>query len=284
MSFAVFAVVIFAASLHATWNALVKGSSDKHDGMLGVSVGRVPIALLVLPFLPVPNLASLPWLLGSVVLHLGYELFLIRAYRAGDLTLVYPIARGSAPIIVTVVSVAALGVTFSQMELASVILIALGLSSLTLVRRADGGHNMGAVVMALVTGTFIASYSLVDGIGAREAATALGYWSWVAIGNAALLYLWTAVVRPDVAPRIARDRRALVQGVFGGTVSYLAYALVVWAFTQAPIALVTALRETSIVFALLIGVGLMGERLNLLKVLSTMMTITGAVLLRFSRS
>lgn len=283
MSLVVFAAVIFAALLHATWNALVKGSADKHGGMLAVSVGRIPIALLVLLFVPMPDAASLPWLIGSAFLHLGYEIYLIKAYRTGDLTVVYPIARGSAPILVMLVSVTVLGVSFSQMQFASVLLIALGLLSLTLVRQADGGHNMHAVAMALVTGIFIASYSLADGIGAGKAGSALSYWSVVALGNAALLYLWTALTRPEVVKRLSSNRRHMLQSLLGGAVSYAAYALVVWAFTQAPIALVTALRETSIVFALLIGVGILGERLNLLKVVSTMLTIAGAVLLRFPR-
>lgn len=138
--------------------------------------------------------------------------------------------------------------------------------------------------MALATGCFIAAYSLVDSSGARSAGTALGYWTWAATGNAVLFAIWTAIVRPGSLHALARDRVALGSGLIGGSASYLAYAMMIWAFTQAPIALVTALWEISIVFALVIGTVFPRERLDLAKVASTLVTVSGAVLLRFSRS
>lgn len=222
--------------------------------------------------------------MGGVALHFGYQLFLIAGYRAGDLTLVYPIARGSAPLIVTAVSIGFLGVSFTRLELTGVALIALGLAALAIVRGAAGARNPRAVVMALCTGLFIAAYSLLDGIGARVATTALGFWSWAAIGNAIALTVWTALMRPRSLTRLRSDRKVIASGLIGGTASFIAYGLVIWAFTQAPIALVTALRETSIVFAMLIGVGILKERVDLAKVVSTMITIAGAILLRASKS
>lgn len=251
--------------------------------MLAVVLGHVPMAILVLPFAPNVELAAIPWILGGVALHLGYQLFLIAGYRAGDLTLVYPIARGSAPLVVTVFSIGFLGISFTRLELMGVALIALGLAALTVVRSADGVRNPRAVTMALCTSLFIAAYSLVDGIGARIATTALGFWSWAAIGNAIALTVWTALMRPRSLTRLRSDRRVIASGLIGGTASFIAYGLVIWAFTQAPIALVTALRETSIVFAMLIGVGILKERVDLAKVVSTMITIAGAILLRASK-
>ncbi len=283
MSTSVFLAVLLAALLHAIWNSLVKGSADKHATMLAVALGHVPIAILSLPFAPSVDQAALPWIMGGVALHLGYQLFLIAGYRAGDLTLVYPIARGSAPVLVTAVSIAVLGISFSHLELVAVLFIVLGLVSLALVRRADGARNPRAVVMALCTGGFIAAYSLVDGIGARVAMSAFGFWGWAAIGNAIALAVWTAFVRPRALTVLRSERSVILSGLIGGTASFLAYGLVIWAFTQAPIALVTALRETSIVFALLIGVGVLKERLDLVKVISTLLTIAGAILLRVSK-
>jgi drug/metabolite transporter (DMT)-like permease len=280
----VFLAVVLAALLHATWNSLLKGSADKQVTMLAIALGHVPVALLMLPFAPTVDMAALPWILAGVALHLGYQLFLTAGYRLGDLTLVYPIARGSAPLIVTAFSIAVLGLSFTRLELSGVGLIAIGLASLSIVRRADGMRNPRAVVMALGTGMFIASYSLVDGIGARVAESALGYWIWAAIGNAVLLSLWNVATKPRVLTALTSSRSVMVTGLLGGSASFLAYGLVIWAFTQAPIALVTALRETSIVFALLIGVGILKERLDLAKVVSTIVTISGAVLLRASRS
>ncbi len=275
--------VLLAACLHAIWNSLVKGSADKQATMLAVVLGHVPVALCALPFAHPIGIAAIPWVLGGVALHLGYQLFLVAGYRAGDLTLVYPVARGSAPLIVTLVSIVFLGASFTLPELSGVALIALGLLSLALVRRDDGARNPRAVGMALCTGGFIAAYSLVDGIGARVAMTALGYWTWSAIGNAIVFTTWTALTRPGTLRVLKSDRRLIRLGLIGGGASFLAYGLVIWAFTQAPIALVTALRETSIVFALLIGVGVLKERLDLVKLGSTFVTISGAILLRVSR-
>ncbi len=284
MSPTVFLAVLFAALLHATWNALVKGGGgDKYASMAAVVIGHLPVAFAMLLFVPVPDAAALEWLLAGIALHLGYQLFLIAGYEAGDLTQVYPIARGSAPLIVAAVSVGLLEVTLARAELLAIGLIAAGILSLALVRRFDGTRNPRAAVMALGTGAFIAAYSLVDGIGAREAGTAFGYWTWAAIGNAILFCAWTAATRRDLLRRLPRDPRLVRLGLIGGTASYVAYAVVVWAFTLAPIALVTALRETSIIFALLIGVGIMRERLDLAKLVSTMITIAGAALLRFAR-
>ena len=227
-------------------------------------------------------MAVLPWLAGGVAIHLLYQIALVAGYRAGDLTQVYPIARGSAPLIVLAVSVGVLGVTIEAVELAAVLTIATGIALLSLVRRADGSRNPRASVIALTIGCLIASYSLVDGIGARVGGTALGYWSWAALGNAVTFVLWIAATRPRVLQTVRRERELWRVGLFGGTVSFGAYAIAVWAFTQAPIALVSALRETSVVFALLIGALFLRERVGALKLLATVVTLGGAALLRLA--
>lgn len=281
MSGTVFIAVLGAAVLHAAWNALVKGSGDKTLSMGAVVIGHVPISILILPFVPSPDVASLPYLFSGIALHLGYQLFLLKSYQTGDLTQVYPIARGSAPLIVAAFSLAVLGTQLSGVELLAIVIIGAGIVSLALVRHSDGQSNRNAALLALITGGFIASYSLVDGLGARLAGTSLGYYCWLAIGNGiltALYLLWKSPQTLRALPN--RGFRVLT---IGGTASFVAYALVTWAFTQAPIALVTALRETSIVFALLIGVGFLKERLSLLKLFATMTTLLGAALLRYAK-
>ena len=183
MSITVFIAVIAAAVLHAAWNALIKSGADKRVSMAAVMLGHIPLALTALPFVPLPAAASLPYLGAGILLHVGYQFFLLHAYRIGDLTQVYPIARGSAPLIVAVVSVLVLGVHLATIEILAITVIGAGVLSLTLVRRGDGMRNTKAAVVALITGCFIASYSLVDGLGARLAGTALGFYAWVAIGN-----------------------------------------------------------------------------------------------------
>jgi len=270
-----------AAVLHAIWNAVVKGGHDKHLGMAAIVLGHAPIAVVALLIAPTPDPASWPYLIAGVALHVGYQFFLLTSYRIGDLTQVYPIARGTAPMLVAGVSVVFLGVTLSTNELLPILMIAIGVMSLSLVRQQDGLRNSRAAALAFATGCFIAGYSLVDGLGARQAGTALGFYGWLSLFNALVFALITVVAKPGLIRRIHID--AVPALVFGGTASFAAYGLVIWAFTQAPIALVTALRETSIIFALLIGVFFLKERLDLAKVVSTVVTLSGAILLRFAR-
>ena len=281
MSTIVFIAVIAAALLHAAWNALVKGGQDKHLAMTAVVLGHAPIAVVILPFVPSPAPESWPYLAAGIGLHLGYQLFLLNSYRLGDLTQVYPIARGTAPLLVAGISIAFLGVSLTSVELLAVLTIGAGIMSLSLVRQRDGLRNLNAAALAFITGCFIAGYSLVDGTGARLAGTALGFYGWLTLGNTVGFAAFIAVTRPGLLRALpVRGKRLFV---VGGGASFMAYALVIWAFTQAPIALVTALRETSIVFALLIGVFFLKERLDLAKVFSTMVTLLGAALLRFSK-
>ena len=160
-------------------------------------------------------------------------------------------------------------------------LIGVGIMSLVLVRGADGLHNPKAAFLALLTGCFIAGYSLVDGIGARLAGSATGFFAWLCIGNFFVVSALMTVFKPGLVRRVVKQGKWIIVG--GGGASYLAFAIVIWAFTQAPIALVTALRETSIIFALIIGVFFLKERLNLIKLASTAITITGAILLKVTR-
>ncbi|MDP1882629.1 MAG: DMT family transporter [Bradyrhizobium sp.] len=274
-------IVLFAAVLHATWNGLVKGASDKVISMTAVVLGHVPIALLVLPFVPLPDAASFPYIVGGAALHVGYQLFLLWAYRHGDLTQVYPIARGTAPLIVAACSVLIFRETLSTLQLIGITTIGCGIMSLVLVRGSQGLHNPRGAALALITGCFVAGYSMVDGYGARAAGTPVGFYAWETMLNAATFALIIATTSPGTLRTTIRSHKKMM--AVGGGASFLAYALVVWAFTQAPIAVVTALRETSIVFALLIGVFLLKERLNLVKLVSAMLTMLGALMLRFAK-
>jgi len=282
MTFVVFITVVFAAVLHALWNALVKGGADKELNLAAVIIGHTPFGLAVAFYAPFPEAASWPYLAAGLCLHLGYQLFLLTSYKLGDLTQVYPIARGSAPLLVAGASVIFLGVHLAATELLAIAIIAAGILSLSLVRQNDGLGNRKAALAAFITGCFIASYSLIDGLGARQSGTALGFYAWLSLGNALIFAIFFSLRRPGLLSRLLTEGRKTF--VIGGAASYLAYSLVIWAFTKAPIALVTALRETSIIFALLIGVFFLKEKLNLAKVAATMLTLFGAALLRLSKS
>ena len=281
MNTTVFIAVIGAALLHASWNALVKSGSDKLLGIGAVIIGHIPFAVLCLMFVPAPKPESWLFLCGGIILHTGYQFFLLHSYKLGDLTQVYPIARGSAPLLVALFSVLVLHVELSKIELTSVVIIGLGILSLGLVRKTDGRRSPGAAVSALITGCFIASYSLVDGAGARLSGSSVGFYSWLSIANAIVMSVYVLAVQPKILKQLVTTDVWLF--LVGGGASFTAYAIVTWAFTQAPIALVTALRETSIVFALLIGVFVLKERIDLVKVFATFTTLLGALLLRFGK-
>lgn len=281
MTTIVFLAVLLAALLHAVWNSLVKGGNDKYLNMSAVAFGYVPISAISLLIVPIPAIESWPYILSSMFLHAGYMAFLLRSYHHGDLTQTYPIARGSAPLMVAVVSVFILGVTLSAFEVLSLLFIGAGIMSLSLVRKESGLRNTHAVQMALITGAFIAAYSINDGLGVRVSGSPVGYFAATALGVAMIWGIGTVWVRPDAFIAVSTKARATF--LIGGNASFVAYVLIVWAFTQAPIALVSALRETSIIFALLIGVGFLKEKLDLAKVTSTFMTLIGVVLLRLAR-
>lgn len=274
-------LVLLAAFLHASWNFLVKSSTDKFVGMSSVVLGHAPFALVAIVFSPLPEVSSFPYIIFGVCLHLGYQLFLLNSYKIGDLTQVYPLARGISPLIVACISVIALGKHLSKSELVAISIIGVGIMSLSLVRRGDGLRNTKAAILALMTGGFIASYSLVDGIGAREAGTAVGFYGWLSVINAFFYAAIIRTLRPGTIGTVVKLNWRFT--LAGGGASFLAYALVTYSFTKAPIAIVTALRETSIIFALLLGVFVLKERVDLNKVVATMMTILGVGILRFNR-
>jgi len=281
MSPIVMLIILFAATLHASWNFLIKQKEDKHMSMAAVVLGHVPFALVALVFSPFPKVESFPYIISGALLHTGYQLFLLYSYRIGDLSQVYPLARGVAPLIVAGISVTFLGVNLDPIELTAIIIIGTGIMSLTLVRRSDGLRNYRAAVLAIATGGFIAAYSLVDGMGARVAATALGFYGSLSLLNALFFTIIIKIIRPGVIKNMMFKNYKLA--LTGGCASFTAYALVVWAFTMAPIAMVTALRETSIIFALLLGVFVLKERLDLIKILASMVTLLGVGLLRIYR-
>lgn len=282
MTWTVFFAVLLAALLHATWNSLVKGSQDKYVGMLLVALGHVPPGIIFVFFAPLPGMDVLPWLGASLALHLGYQIFLAASYRVGDLTTVYPIARGSAPLFVTMVSLTVLDVDLSWSQVGSVGLLILGLLLLSYDRLGTNKRQWTVVALALVTGGFIASYSIVDGLGARKMGYALAYWGWVAIGNGALMTLWMLLFQPSSMAKVRLTSQNLTTLLLGGGASYLAYGIVTWAFTQAPIAVITALRETSVIFALLIGLMFLRERSTPMKIVACSMTVVGVICLRIT--
>lgn len=277
----VFIVVLLAALCHAIWNAFIKVDGDRLVFMAVLLAGSGMGALSATLFLPLPAPESWPYIALSILLHQGYTIFLILAYRYGDLSHVYPLARGSAPLIVAFLSVTLIGEQLTRHALLAVFIMGVGIMTLSLTRGAQNLRNPWAVFFALGTGLFIAGYTITDGVGARLAGSAHSYAAWM-LGLEAIpivtFVLWKRKMR--ALPQINRIwKPAMLMGL----ISLAAYWTVIWAMSVAPIALVAALRETSIIFAVLFGVLFLKERLSLARLASTFLTLAGVALLKVSR-
>jgi drug/metabolite transporter (DMT)-like permease len=281
MPIEVFPMVLGAAVVHATWNALIKSDGDRLALIKVMSFTQFVLSLCLVPLVAFPASASWPYLVASPVLSTGYILFLNWAYQVGDLSHVYPFARGIAPLIVAAVSVGVLDEPLSHVDQIAVALIALGVTSLALTRGAAGLRDPRPVLLALGTGGFVAGYTIVDAIGARSAGTAHGYMVWISLPTAVVTVAGAHWLRRGT--RVATEAHSQRMGMVAGIMSYGSSWLVIWALTLAPMALVSALRETGIVFAVIIGVVFLGERLNLVRLASIATTLLGCTLLKLNR-
>ena len=278
MTAPVFFAVLFAAVLHASWNAVVKLGLDRFAAMLVMALMQSGIALLLTPFFAPPAAAAWPWLLLGSALHTGYKLFLIRAYSHGDLSEVYPVSRGTAPLIVAAAGVAALGETMTPFRFAAVAAIAGGILLMAGGRRGGGASRL-ALGWALGTACFTAGYTLADGIGARLAVSVSGFAVWLFVLDGLSMLAAGSVIRGwrAVGAAVAAAWRP---GLAAGGMSLGSYWIAIWAFTKAPLALVAALRETSVLFALLIGALFLGEPVGARRWLAAGLIGAGIVLIR----
>lgn len=280
MSTEVMVIVIFSALLHAGWNALVRASQDKFLASLHVVCGAAAFALPLLPGLPLPAAASWPWLLASGLIHVAYFALVARAYQGADLGFAYPLMRGTAPVLTALAATLLLSEAPPPGAWLGIALICGGVLALAGRAWRSGAGHPAAVLAALANAGVIALYTLVDGQGVRLAGHALSYAVWVFVLNALFMLITAAWLRGRslLQPAPGAWRVALLGG--GGT--FAAYSLVLWAMTQAPIATVAALRETSIVFAALIGVLFLHEGLSRLRLVSALLVCAGAVAIKLA--
>ncbi len=252
--------VLGAGLMHASWNALVKGGSGG-DPLLDTSTivaGSAACSLVLLPFLPLPLTAAWPMAIASMLIHFGYYLTLTEAYRAGDLSFAYPLMRGTAPLLVTILGIVFLRELPPLNVAAGIVLICAGIFAIAFSQRHR--HPRAAVGWALGNAGIIALYTLVDGAGARASGNALAYVAWLTFLESVLFLAWVRWYRGPAAVIYVRDRWR--RGLVGGFFSVAAYGIVLWAMTRAPVAAVAALRETSVLFAAIIGAVVLKERLG----------------------
>ncbi|TMH59665.1 MAG: EamA family transporter [Betaproteobacteria bacterium] len=243
--------VLGAGFLHAGWNALLK-SSPGGDALLDtatVVAGSALWGLAVVPFVPLPAGAAWPYMATSAVIHFGYYLTLAQAYRTGDLSFAYPLMRGTAPLIVALLGIAFLRELPTAPMALGILLISLGIVSIAFVQRRK--HPATAAYWAFANAGLIAVYTLVDAAGARASGNAASYVSWLIFLEGLPFLVWVVARRGQMAIRYLRS--SATRGLIGGACSLAAYGIVLWAMTQAPVAAVAALRETSVLFAALMG-------------------------------
>ena len=255
MSAGIVTIVLFAALLHALWNALVKGAGDK-TVMLGlIATGHVVPGLAVVILAPSPGWAIWPYIVASTVIHWGYYYFLNVAYRLGDLSVMYPIARGLAPVMIALGAQVWVGETLPMFAWAGIICVSGGIMVLTK-GAFTGALPLTGLLAALACAIMVASYSLVDGVGVRLSANALAYVGWLFV----MEFIVAGYVFSTRWQRLrALPPKVIMLGFLGGVISGTAYGLVLYAKTLAPLGLVSALRETSVIFAAMIGVMWFGE-------------------------
>jgi drug/metabolite transporter (DMT)-like permease len=274
----VFLAVLAAAAMHAGWNAFVKGSGDAFAALTHMAVGGLLLSLPLVIVLSLPAPPSHGWLAASVAVHTGYRFLLIAAYRIGDLSQVYPIARGAAPLLTALLTALILGETLSPMGYAGIALLGAGIAVLSARGGRIGGFEPVAVSLALLTACSIALYSMVDGVGARLAGSSVSYIAWLFLLDSVIMIAVGLVVR---GPALFATLTSIWPRVLAATaIAQLSYTLAVWAMTRAPIAQVSALRETSVLFAALIGVVFLKERLTRWRLIAAPIIVAGMVLLR----
>jgi drug/metabolite transporter (DMT)-like permease len=278
MSLVVFAIVILAALLHASWNAIVKSAPDKFLGTIMVTTASAGLAALLIPFLTEPAPASFPFAAASALLQIIYFLLIARTYQVADMSQAYPLMRGAAPLIVALVSAFQKDDALSRVAWVGVMVICLGIFSIAL---GSTLNDRKGVRLALLNALVIAGYTLIDGLGVRRSGAPSAYTLWVFLMSGVPLTLWAIIARRSAFVHYLGRHWRL--GIAGGIGTTLSYGLALWAMTVAPIAVVAALRETSILFGTCIAGVVLREHIGPRRIICACIIAAGAVILRLAK-
>jgi drug/metabolite transporter (DMT)-like permease len=280
MSSGVMAAVLFEAALHAFWNSIVKSGADKFATAAVVCLWCGLVAFAAAAVLPRPLTPSWPFIGASAVTHVIYFLLVGRLYRNADLSAAYPLMRGAAPLLTTIGAWFYLGESLGLATAGGIALLVGGVFWMAVEGVRRGGIDRAALLTAMANAAVIALYSLIDGAGARLSEHAFAYNAWADALTAVLFAPVILTLRGSAFVGIvAREWR---RGLIGGGAAFLAYAIVIWAMTQAPIGLVAALRETSVIFAAIIGAFVLHENFKAPRYLAAAFIAAGIIVLRLA--
>jgi drug/metabolite transporter (DMT)-like permease len=280
--------VLAAAVTHATWNAIAHGIKDQTLAFALIGVGGIAVAIPLIIVVAVPRADCWPYLLASVVIHVFYNLLLMRCYRVGEFSQVYPLARGTSPLVVTILAAVFVHEHLALPQVAGVLIISAGLAVLVFGGRRPGGAgesgevvrpamHRAAFLAAIGTGLTIAAYTTVDGVGVRLSASPAGYIGWLMLLESLCVPLFALIRRRDVV--LKQPSRILLSGLLAGALSVLAYGLVLWAQTRGALAPIAALRETSVIFGAIIGTLAFREPFGRTRIVATVIVVAGILLL-----
>jgi drug/metabolite transporter (DMT)-like permease len=280
MSTTVVLVVLLSALVHASWNTLLKAGDDKLLNTIMVAGACGVIGVVTLPFLAAPLAASWPYLAASAILQILYFLLLAAAYRTGDIGQAYPLMRGTAPLLVALASGPLIGEALPAGRWLGIALICGGVLILAFERAELLLRQRAGVAFALANAVVICAYTLVDGVGVRASGSPVAYTLWIFVLASTPMLIWAALRRGADFRALLRQRYRI--GLIGGLGTAGSYVLALWAMTLAPVAAVAALRETSILFVLVISVVVLKERMTTRRLISAMVIVAGAVVIRTS--
>jgi drug/metabolite transporter (DMT)-like permease len=291
LSLAVTLAVIAAAVTHAAWNAIAHGIKDQTLAFALIGVGGIAIGIPLAIVAAMPRADCWPYLLASVAIHVFYNLLLMQCYRLGEFSQVYPLARGTSPLVVTILAAIFVHERLALPQVAGVLVVSAGLAVLVLAGRrsphAGGsggvvppGQQRAAFAAAVGTGLTIAAYTTVDGVGVRLSASPVGYIGWLMLLESLCVPMFALFRRRDVL--LKQPKRILAAGLAAGALSVLAYGLVLWAQTRGALAPVAALRETSVIFGAIIGTLVFREPFGRTRIAATVLVAAGIVLLNVS--
>jgi len=280
MDISVFLAVLCAAAMHAGWNVIVKLKAEPLQAMVLVQVAAGGLALALLPFFGLPAPASWPYLAATTVIHIFYFLWLTAAYARADMGLVYPVARGAAPLMTAIASVAVFGERIAPLALAGIALLGGGIMALAFQSKSAGREQRTGFVFALLTAVTITLYTFADGLGGRASGNVHAY----ALVNFVLNGISIALIGlAKRGPGILAGAGPLLRPALAGAAMTLgSYWISIWAMTKAPIPLVAATRETSVLFASLLALVVLGEKLSALRIASAAMIVAGLILMRLA--